>query len=250
MTWFDLPTPVVIAHRGDSMHAPENTLAAFRLAAENGADAIEFDVKLTADGEVIALHDRTLDRTTDGHGEVHRFTLAALQELDAGSWFDERYRGERIPTLSQIFETVGKRLYMNIELTNYATPNDNLVARVVELVKRHGMQERVLFSSFLARNLRRAKRLLPEVPCAQLALPGWMGWPARTFGWRAQVEALHPHLKDASSALIARLHRVGKRVQVWTVNEETEMRLLIERGVDGLFTDDPLRLCRVLGRSS
>lgn len=246
--WFDLPAPIVIAHRGDSAHAPENTLAAFRLAAENGADAIEFDVKLTADGEVIALHDRTLDRTTDGHGEVSRFPLAALQELDAGGWFDPRYRGERIPTLTQIFEEVGSRLYMNIELTNYATPHDDLVPRVVELVRRHGMQGRVLFSSFLARNLRRARELLPEVPRALLALPGLAGWPARTFGWRNQVEALHPHLQDATPALIARLHRAGKRVQVWTVNDEADMRRLVAQGADGIFTDDPLLLCRVLGR--
>src|SRR5512136_2702473 len=97
--WIDAPRPIIIAHRGDKSHAPENTLAAFSLAAEEGADAIEFDVKLSADGQVIVLHDQTVDRTTNGKGNVSRLPLTALRELDAGMWFSEQYRGEKIPTL-------------------------------------------------------------------------------------------------------------------------------------------------------
>ena len=129
--WSDLPSPVIIAHRGDKTHAPENTLAAFKSAAENGADAIEFDVKLTADGRIIVLHDPTVNRTTNGLGKISQLPYAAVRELDAGAWFSEEFRGECIPTLDEVFETVGKRLYMNIELTNYATPFDNLVPKVV-----------------------------------------------------------------------------------------------------------------------
>ncbi len=102
--WIDLSLPVVIAHRGDKTYAPENTLAAFKLAVEKGADALEFDAKLTADGQVIVIHDRTVNRTTNGTGKLSNFTLAALRELDAGVGFSEKFRGEGIPTLDEVFE--------------------------------------------------------------------------------------------------------------------------------------------------
>ena len=101
--WTDLSCPIIIAHRGDKTHAPENTLAAFKLAAENGADAIEFDVKLTADGRVIVLHDQTVNRTTNGMGKISKLPYAAVRDLDAGAWFSEKFRGERIPTLDEVF---------------------------------------------------------------------------------------------------------------------------------------------------
>ncbi|MEW6092937.1 MAG: glycerophosphodiester phosphodiesterase family protein [Chloroflexota bacterium] len=248
--WPDLPTPVIIAHRGDSAHAPENTLSAFVMAAEKGADAIEFDVKLTADGQVIVIHDQTVDRTTNGHGDVRRLPLAALRDLDAGARFEARFSGERIPTLDEVFKAVGKRLHMNIELTNYATPSDSLVAKVVELVVKYDMQDRVLFSSFFPRNLRRVRSLLPETPRGLLAWAGWLGFPARTFGWRRDYYALHPHLSNVDAGLVSRLHAAGKRLHVWTVNAEEDMKHMIALGVDGIFTDDPALLSRCLGRAT
>ncbi len=248
--WPDLPAPVIIAHRGDSAHAPENTLSAFRMAAEKGADAVEFDVKLSADGRVIVLHDQTVDRTTDGHGDVRSLPLAALRNLDAGARFEGRFPGERIPTLDEVFETVGKHLHVNIELTNYATPSDNLVSKVVELVVKHDLQDRVLFSSFFSRNLRMARALLPEVPRGLLAWASWLGFPARTFGWRRGYYALHPYLSDVNAGLVSRLHAAGKRLHVWTVNAEEDMKHMIALGVDGIFTDDPALLSRCLGRAT
>ena len=138
--WLKNNTPLVIAHRGDKVHAPENTLAAFEKAASNGADAVEFDVKLSADGSVIIIHDQTIDRTTNGNGKVKDLTLAELKRLDAGVQFPEKYSGEKIPTLSEVFDTVGKKLFLNIELTNYATPWDNLVEKVAHEVKIQKMQ--------------------------------------------------------------------------------------------------------------
>jgi glycerophosphoryl diester phosphodiesterase len=247
--WTDCPRPAVIAHRGDQCHAPENTLSAFKLAAEKGADAIEFDVKLCADKEVIVLHDQTVDRTTNGKGNVSKYSIAALRELDAGAWFSEMYHGETIPTLDEIFETVGKRLYMNVELTNYATPNDGLVQAVVELVKRHGLQERILFSSFLVHNLKKVRSLLPNVPRGLLALPGLPGYLGRTFTWRGDYFALHPHLSDVQEGLVNRVHAVGKRIHVWTVNASEDLSKMIALGVDAIFTDDPKLLLSLLGRS-
>ena len=113
-----LPRPVIFAHRGASAHAPENTIAAFELALAQQADAIELDVKLSSDGYVVVHHDDTVDRTTNGNGRIKDLSLAQLRSLDAGSFFAEKFRGEKIPTLEDVFEAVGKRTFINVELTN------------------------------------------------------------------------------------------------------------------------------------
>lgn len=244
-------SPLVFAHRGDSAHAPENTISAFRMATDKGAPAIEFDVKLSSDGQVIIIHDPTVDRTTNGHGKVGSFSLAALRDLDAGAWFHEQFRGERIPTLEELFATLGKRIFMNVELTNYATPNDGLVPHVVEMVKKFGLQDSVMFSSFFPKNLLTAARLLPEVPCGLLSWTGILGWPARTFGYRRkEYQAFHPNSEDATLGLVNRVHAAGKRVHVWTVNDGTEIKRLVGLGVDGIFTDDPVQALKVLGKGT
>jgi glycerophosphoryl diester phosphodiesterase len=247
--WTDLPRPVVIAHRGDKTHTPENTLAAFRLAADKGAHAIEFDVKCSTAGQVVVIHDQTVNRTTNGRGDVSRLSFEALRELDAGTWFSGQFGGEKIPTLEEVFETVGRRIYMNIELTNYATPGDDLVPWVVDLVKKHAMQERVIFSSFRVQNLRMARTLLPEVPRGLLTLPGVLGLWGRTFGWRGDYFALHPYLAEVTTGLVNRLHAAGKYVNVWTVNAEADLKKMIGLGVDAIFTDDPGLALRLLGMS-
>jgi glycerophosphoryl diester phosphodiesterase len=240
-----LPKSIIFAHRGASAYAPENTLAAFQLALAQGAPAIEFDVKLSSDGEAVVIHDRSVDRTTDGTGKVAKLPLAALRELDAGSWFSAQsappgsFRGERIPTLDEVFETVGKKLFMNVELTNYATPFDGLVPQVVETIKKHGVDERVLFSSFLPYNLMKAARLLPQVPRGQLVLAGGAGLWQRLWGRVSAIQAEHPFMKDVTDKWVADAHARGRRVYVWTVNAPDEMRRLKSLGVDGIFTDDP-----------
>src|SRR5512139_1857475 len=120
-----LSQPIIFAHRGASAHAPENTLAAFELALAQQADAIELDVKLSADGRVIVIHDSTVDRTTDGHGKVKDMSLADLKALDAGSFFSSEFAGEKIPTLDEVFEAVGRRTFINIELKNHRTRGDD-----------------------------------------------------------------------------------------------------------------------------
>lgn len=243
-----LPSPVIFAHRGSSAHAPENTLAAFELTVEQGADGIELDVKLSADGHVVVIHDATVDRTTGMHGRVKDMRLDELRALDAGSFFSEKFKGEKIPTLEEVFETVGEKTFINVELTNYNAPRDHLVESVCMLVKRFGFQKRVLFSSFLAANLSKSRSYLPNVPTGLLALPGILGAWQRSFGFAfGKYDALHPHLRNATQQQIYFVHRLNRRAYVWTVNEEDDMRRLFKWGVDGIITDDPQLAVKVRG---
>ena len=241
-----LPRPVIFGHRGASAHAPENTIASFELALVQGADAIELDVKLSSDGVVVVHHDDTVDRTTNGTGRIKDLTLAELKTLDAGSFFSEKFKGEKIPTLEEVFEAVGKRTFINIELTNYKTRRDHLVETVCMLVKKYQMNKRVIFSSFFASNLSKASSYLPEVPRGLLALKGFLGSWARSFGFVfGKYQALHPYLSDMTQQEVSRVHRLNRRIHVWTINQEEDMRRLFGWGVDGIFTDDPQLARRV-----
>jgi glycerophosphoryl diester phosphodiesterase len=234
------PAPLVIAHRGASRFAPENTLAAFRLAADQGAHAVELDAKLSADGVVCVIHDATVNRTTHGSGAVNALSLIQIKSLDAGSFFGQQFSGEPIPTLEEVFDAVGSRLLINVELTNYASPSDRLVEKTVELVRAFHLEGKILFSSFHPLNLMRARQLLPEVPCAILALPGRGGWWARSFLLRSiSPQAVNPYFTDASPAFINRQHETGRKVNVWTVDEPPDLEQMALAGVDGLITDDP-----------
>jgi glycerophosphoryl diester phosphodiesterase len=236
-----LPRPSIFAHRGSKAHAPENTLAAFELAIVHKADAIELDVKLSGDGQVVVMHDNTVDRTTDGTGAVRKLPLAALKELDAGSYFDFDFRGEPIPTLEEVLEAVGGRIPINIELTNLVSPGDALPAKVAELVTRHGMEKQVMFSSFNPLALLRVRRYLPKVPIGLLGLDGVAGaWTRTRLADLIPHEALHPWVGDVDEALVKWTHRRGRRLHVYTVNVPEQMRDLYTWGADGIFTDDPL----------
>jgi len=244
----NLLKPVVFAHRGASQYAPENTIAAFDLAVSQGADAIELDVKLSADGKAVVIHDQTVDRTTDGSGRVDHIKLQDLKKLNAQYRFDT-YTGERIPTLDEVFESVGKRIFINVELTNYATRNDDLVPVVAEIVKRHQLSKEVLFSSFVPGNLKKIKTLLPGVPVALLASQGILGITSRSALFtQLSPKIIHPYVEDVNQRYMNIERKRGRRVHVWTVNEEIDLRRLIALGVDGFFTDDPVKALRILER--
>lgn len=245
----NFPTPILLAHRGDLANAPENTLPSFSQAIQKGADGVELDAKLTADGHVIVIHDATVERTTNGSGRVASFTLEAIRELDAGAWFDSQFIGTKVPLLEEVFETVGKDKLINIELTNYATPKDGLTQKVCELIKRYNNQKQIIFSSFFSSNLKIAAQMLPEIPRGLLAMPGWLGLWARSFGFMfGEYQALHPHISNVSREQVARAHRIKRRVHVWTANTPEEVSRLKDWGVDGIFTDDPAVAARALGR--
>ena len=239
--------PIIFAHRGACAHAPENTLPSFEMAVDHKADAIELDAKLSSDDAVMVIHDQTVDRTTGYVGKVNELTLAELKKLDAGRSFNKKFTGTQIPTLDEIFEAVGQKLLVNVELTNYKSTRDRLVDQVITVVKRHHMEDRVIFSSFYSGNLTKCKALLPNTPVAQLCLPGLLGTFTRSrFLRKVSPQVVHPYLSDVSKSYLDKEHQAGRRVHVWTVNEEQDLKRLYAIGVDGVFTDDPLKARMVL----
>jgi glycerophosphoryl diester phosphodiesterase len=247
MIYSQFPRPAIIAHRGASAYAPENTLASFELALRQGADAVELDAKLTADGHIVVIHDQTVDRTTQGSGKVRELTLAEIRKLDAGSHFDVAFKGEPVPTLEEVFKAVGQLTFINVELTNYASLADNLPDQVAALVRRMKLTRRVFFSSFNPIAILRIRKLLPECPAGLLAGPGVKGaWARSWIGRLLGYQALHPEQDDVTPKLVETAHRRNQPILVWTVNREDKMRQLFDMGVDGIFTDDPARARQVL----
>ncbi|MDD2521837.1 MAG: glycerophosphodiester phosphodiesterase family protein [Anaerolineaceae bacterium] len=242
-----MKTPLIFAHRGASALAPENTMAAFRLAHELGADGIELDVMLSADGKMVVIHDHAVDRTTNGQGKVRQMTWEQLKTLDAGIKFDARFNGEPLPLLEQVFEELGGQILINVELKNDATPGDQLTETVIDLIRRTGLQDAIILSSFVARNLLKAERLEPSVERGLLTRPHLLGAPFR--GWLGKhyhYNALHPFFKDVTPRLVRRLHAENKKVNVWTVDKPADLLRMKELGVDSVICNDPAHARKVL----
>ncbi len=262
-----------IAHRGARSLAPENTLAAAHKALEVGADMWEMDVAVTADGKLVVLHDDSLARTTNVE-QVYpdrspwiftTFTRAELDRLDAGSWFNETdpfgeiaaghvsaeeqtlYRGIHIPTVREALEFTRKYPHwrVNVELKEQPEPMKSfpLVAPLLQLIAETHTEARVVISSFNHDWLREVRERNPRLELVALIGHG----KAQDVDWDTlEFAAYNLRITLATEARIRRLQAAGRKVYVWVVNEEAEMRQFIELGVDGLFTDFPQRLARVL----
>jgi len=228
--------PLVIAHRGASGTCPENTLAAFRHAVALGATMIELDVQLTRDGVVVVLHDDTLDRTTTGRGPLHLATLAEVERLDAGTWFDPRFAGERVPTLAAVLCEVPVRV--NVELKS--GDDDGLEARALEVVHAAGAGARVVWSSFDWNRLERLRRLDASAELAVLC-HGTRRARALECVRRVGARALHVRNGATTGRWIVAGHAADLEVRVWTVNSLAHFARLTTAGADAVFTDFPER---------
>lgn len=247
MERFYLTRPLNFAHRGASRKAPANTLAAFRLAAELGADGIELDVHLSKDGEAVVIHDFVVDATTDGHGAVREKTLAELKDLDAGSWFDPAFVGQRIPTLQEVIDAVGHRLLLNIELKTKSLRGEGLAVEVVRIIEDNNLSERVVVSSFNPLVVWQIKRLNPWIPLGLLFSPDQplflrQAW----FRHLIRPQALHPDHTMVDGEYVRRAKEQGYRVHVWTVDGSDDMRQLMRHGVDLIITNQPDLLAQTL----
>jgi glycerophosphoryl diester phosphodiesterase len=235
---------LVFGHRGASAYAPMNTIPAFELAHQQGADGIELDVHRTKDGEVVILHDFSVDGTTNGTGEIKDMTLTQLKKLDAGAWFSPSFVNTRIPTLEEVFLAVGRFLFINIEIKSQTIESDGLEALVATLIHKYGMTERVIVSSFNPYVLMRFRGIFADVPLGYLTAPNEI-IPAPeglTF------EAHHPYQAILDNATIAQYKSQADFINTWTVNDPVRARELAQMGVNGLITDKPDEILRALGR--
>lgn len=222
--WFTTKRPLIIGHRGASADAPENTLAAFRLAQAQGADGIEFDIQLSAENRPVIIHDATLERTTNGIGHVSDYSLADLQQLDAGA-------GEQIPTLDQLFEACGPDFLYNIELKA-----QHAEQAVWDCVQRHKLAEQVLISSFDHTILQAARAIVPDsVPMALIWAADYRVESHGQFAGAAE----HPHYSAVDKAYMAQMKAAQRRVNVWTVDDAAEVRRLAFLGVHGIISNRP-----------
>jgi len=247
------PGVQVIAHRGGAALRPENTLAAFQHAAQLGADVLEMDLRVSADGAIVVMHDATVERTTDGAGAVATLSLAELKRLDAGyRWssdggatFAYRGRGVRVPVLEEVFKLLpGTR--MVLEMKQFTPPS---VSALCGLIRRAGMQRKVLVASFSGGTLGEFRDACPEVATSMGPLEARLF--ITLFGLYApQVPALQvpDRLRDTTLVtpeLLARARGKNIKLHAWTVNEEARQRELVRMGVDGIMTDRPDQLIAV-----
>lgn len=238
--------PINFAHRGASAYCPENTMAAFTKAAEFGATGIETDVQMTRDGHLVLIHDESLKRTTSSKkGLVKDITLSELKELDAGTWFHSKFKGERVPTLEELLIWLSSNsILLNIELKNGIVPYSGMEEKVIRCVKYHGMTNRVIISSFNHSSLLRCKEISADVSTGLLYNEEISNlWEYTQY---MKVSSLHPKKKLVTQRLVDRAHAQGVRVFPWTVNRISEMKKLMRLRTDGLITDYPNRLNNLL----
>lgn len=251
-------TPVVVAHRGASAHAPENTLAAVRRAVDDGADLVEVDVQRTADGVLVVVHDATLRRTTDARRRlpgrapwrVADLTYAEVRELDAGAWRSRRHAGVGVPTLDEVLRTLeGTGVGLQLELKKphlYPGVVDTLVATLERwrpVVEPAADAGRFVVQSFDIAAMKEHKTKAPHVPVGLLGVVPLAHLPAHA-SWAAQVNPPHRRL---SVDYVAAVQAAGLACVPWTVDSAQAMRRVLDHGVDGVITNRPRRLRRLLG---
>jgi glycerophosphoryl diester phosphodiesterase len=231
---------IVTAHRGASYVAPENTMAAMVAAVEAGSDYAELDVGLTGDGEVVLMHDRTIDRTTDGTGDLGDLTLEELKGLEAGSWFGEEFAGEPIPTLREVIRFAKGKMKLNVEIKNSAD-EPAIAGAVVEIIRSEGFVDECMVTSFSRMTIEEVKRIAPEIRTGFIF---GEEYPDDVF--EGDWEVLSSNHEVVDSAFVALAKESGKSLYVWTVDDRELMARLMELGVDGIITNRPALLFEVM----
>lgn len=231
---------VVMAHRGASAVAPENTLIAYKKAIEMGADYAELDVRQTKDGAIVLMHDKTIHRTTGVKGFVWDFTLEELKQVEAGSWFGEEFRGEPIPTLEEVIRLVKGRMKLNIEV-KISENEPGIAQRVIDIVRSENFSKSCIITSFDMETVKTFKAIAPDL---KTGLIFDKEYRSDVFEGNWEILSSNYELVDAEFMHLAR--NSGKKTYVWTVNDKEEMLRLIGLGVDGIITDKPDLLKSVL----
>ncbi|MBB6215423.1 glycerophosphoryl diester phosphodiesterase [Anaerosolibacter carboniphilus] len=238
--------PLVIAHRGASGDAPENTLAAYKKALDFGADGIEIDIHLSKDGRLIVCHDEKVDRTTDGKGLINDMTLREIKRLDAGSWYGEAYRGEKILVLEEVLDLLREKdILLNIELKNGIIPYRQLEEKVLQRIKDYRMKEKIIISSFNHTSLMKIKQLNQSIKTGVLYVAALVEpWE---YAKKIKADALHPLFYNIRPELVRNCRQSSIDINTFVVNEAIELSLISKLGVSGIITNYPDRARRIIG---
>lgn len=237
----------MIAHRGASGHAPENTIAAFQRAVELGAGFIETDLHLTRDAKFVAIHDSTLERTTNGHGAVHNATLAELRKLDAGHWYDREFAGEKIPTLEEVLQFSRDKdvvFYLEVKYDVAWGMHHTLVAAI----RKAENAARTIVISFDPATIAAVRRADPSIMVGLLADGGGHAGSSDLVKTAQEAGARQICVQSTilTPELVDRAHAGDLQVATWTINGAEQMRAAMRTGVDGIMTDLPDRLRALL----
>jgi glycerophosphoryl diester phosphodiesterase len=244
----------VVAHRGASGYAPETTLEAYRLALEMGADFVEMDIHMLRDGTLVAMHDTDVKRTTDGKGRLSSLTLAQVQSLDAGSWFNRayprkarpEYAGLRVPTLQEIFNLVkAGSAGVYVELKNPERYPARLESALISMIRENRLEKRSRVISFSAQSIGKIKKLDAEIQTGLLLSRPGRDPVGKTI--RVPADELAIRYDRATPAIVASAKDKGLSVSVWTVDRKPDMERMIRMGVDRITTNYPDRLLHLLG---
>lgn len=241
-----MPTkPIIYAHRGASAICPENTMIAFKKAVELGSTGIECDVQMTKDGVLIICHDEYLERTTDGKGLLKDYTLAELQKLDAGSWMDKKFAGEKLPTLDELLEFVKKTgILLNIELKNGIIEYSGLEERVITAVKSFDLANKVIVSSFNHESVHRFKQMTTDIKAGILYMePLYRVWE---YLEKIGCECAHPYLQAINPSIAQEMKKRSYIINTFTVDSPDFAKRMIEMGVDGMITNYPDKILEVV----
>jgi glycerophosphoryl diester phosphodiesterase len=245
--------PLVIAHRGASAYAPENTIAAFKKALEIGADALELDLRQTKDSVLVVLHDANVDRTTNGNGNVDDFTFNELQKLDTGSWFDKEFSDQKIPSLQEVIDLLDDTTIIIIELKGGNETYPGIEEQVVEIVKQNNIEKLAILKSFDSNVLKRLRIIEPVISLLYVyavRIP-WLGMiidQGVTFEsvYDLDVEYLQPHRFFLSESFVKDAQAKGFKVISWGVNSKEAINISIDYRVDGIETDYPDKVLKLI----
>ncbi len=245
----------LIAHRGGAKLAPENTLAAFKNAIKIGVDMIEIDVHLTKDGKVVVIHDEKIDRTTDGKGTVKNMTFEEIRKYDAGNWFSEKFKGEKIPTLDEVMETLNGKVKLLIEIKDGDELYPGLEKKVVDTIHKFNANDWVIVQSFNENSVLRVKKMDPSLITFYLLGRNFNDFysnvaeevnKGNTIIKKYDGIALLYSLLDSDKVKV--FHKAGFKIFTWTVDKPEDMKKIIAMNVDGIITNSPDKLKEILNK--